>query len=523
MFTLVRKVNNEIRSKSLWCFLALLAVAYSPVLIYPAVHHDRYSFFFENTRRCSLQQPTWELFRMGRPLAAYVDCFLTNTVESLPAYQILKVFSFALVAICFVLLSTVFVDRMGSWARHFLVFLIFSLPGFQYTVFMPFPNFWFSLALSLVAAQVVINASDLSWKSRSVSGAIALLFLAFLLYPAYTAIYLLALGLLWISGGGDKKNSSGLLWTGLIIYGAATGAYVFLLRVVYKTFGVQSSIYSTNLANPLDRVGMPWEALRFSLNNFWFTTNEFRPWMIYSYLSLVVGVSLWLLARSIRSNGLSSSLKMSLKLLGAAAFFYLAIMSPILTTQSGLILHRTTAIGLSFLIGLAFLMIEKAVHGKVAGTISVGAASMLAGAVVFLVFINLQQSSLNSLRELEIIREQVAKSLDHNIRWIHVKNDFDPNKSYIGVPPSYGDEFRMPSAWNLGNLSKMVQLAMLDRHLSVGTCPLASESVMRGCLGTTSQELIILTQVPAPAQALSASLGVPYFFLDLTAFLDGRR
>jgi len=497
------------RTPFFWLFAALLVISYSPVLFYPAVHHDRYHFFFEETSNCAKQNIQLETFRMGRPLGAAIDCALTTFVESLAAYQITKFLCILLMLAAYGLFARLVARKIEGPTPYLLSFLVFTLPGFQYTVFMPLAHFWVSLILSLLAAQLFL--------SKEAKWAALLLMAAYLNYPAYTAIFLLVIGIHWMLNP-DRSAALPQLRSGVMVYAASTVFYIFLIRGVYRAFEITSGIYSTKFANPFTRLPFLDHVFSFSLNNFWFTENAPRPWLPWLYFTALGIPALALLINQVRRGTRAKALLTSA---GIFVFLYLAIMAPILTAKSGVVLHRTTALGLGFLLSLVIVAYHAAFSHRKLRAVTALAAIPLVAAVCFLTFTNLQQSSRNSVREIEILRDQVGAAMDRNIRWIHFKNDFDPLKSYVGAVPSHGDEFRMPSAQNIGNLNKMVRLALPDRKLEISLCHFDRWANVLACVrDALAKNHLVLTQMPTEAADLSAQLGVPYFFLNLTSFVS---
>lgn len=213
---------------------ACLYLAYSSAVTVPYIRHDSIRYFhkFYNRDMDSSTNPQYEWLKaLGRPIAAEEEKFLYRNINHLSDLSSLRFITIIVFALGAALLASIVVPMgMQELPAFCISTAIFTLPGVQECVFVPFLFIGLSILLSLLA--YAIWSSRMDKRIRFILSFI-LLEISFFTYVPSAFFFLMPISFIIILSV-DDWQSIWKYWLRDLLFGLLIGAlYLFFMKTFY--------------------------------------------------------------------------------------------------------------------------------------------------------------------------------------------------------------------------------------------------------------------------------------------------
>jgi len=213
-----------------------LYFAFSPAVSVPYVHHDSLRYFhkfFNAEANASIDPQREWISALGRPLASKVETFIYKKINHLSDVSHLRLMTIAIFALSASLLGEIVMSWGFETIPAFCLSLaIFTLPGIQECVFVPFLSIALSVLLSLSA--YMIWKSGLMWAIRFM---LTFVFLeaAFFTYASSVSFFLIPCAFLVIFQENNWSVSQKAWLKDVCLWILTAVIYYFLLKILFYT------------------------------------------------------------------------------------------------------------------------------------------------------------------------------------------------------------------------------------------------------------------------------------------------
>jgi hypothetical protein len=404
-----------------------LYLAFSATANIPYVNHDSIRYFhkFYNKENLSQSHPMEDyLYAEGRPLTAGIEQLLYHKINSLSDMSMLRVITIAVFTFNASLLTMIAMSAGMEMIPAFCVStVIFTLPGVQEFIFVPYLPHALAIFLSLLACCVLLK--ELKYGMQFIA---ALLFLeaAFFIYPPSTFFFLIPTVLMIIFQH-DWQVAKRVWLRDICIWILAAVINYFILRMFFYT-QIKSSGHS---------IAFTWkDTLFFTMT---FLPNAlpqiFNLWDIY--YSKTLGICLisfivvclaadFFVTRKIGKGRLSALIVVFL-ILNLVWFFFGGYM------PQQFIASQAFALILVYWCGEWLINIWKNKH-----EVSARIWPIIFLCIGLIVTNQMVTSNvLNNHAELMFIRSRLAQSVNSTTKEIHVIRLKDTARGYNGLPTVY--------------------------------------------------------------------------------------
>lgn len=416
--------------------IVLLYLIFSSTITVPYVRHDSIRYFHKFYNK-AMDAPTnpqraWE-FAVGRPLLAELEGHLYKHINHLSDMSRLRMAVIFIFSLSAALLTTIVVSMgIDAVAAFCLIMAMFTLPGCQEIIFVPF----FSLGVSIL---LTVFAYAL-WRSRlmffpRVILTIGLLEIVFFMYPPAAPFFLIPVMFAVVFKTEDWPNVRKTVIADTVLCAGAALLCLVIIRVFFYV-NLQDTGHQINLGMGYLLANLKTFVPRCALQ-------VFNLWNIYYSMTLGVLMALFVLIVLAADCLWPASLIKWQRLLFIAGLF---LVFNVIWFMFGGYLPRTFMAAQGSALIMVFWCVEwvrKALAVKIRFlALACPVFFMLAGAVS--ANTTTIRNVFNSNAELMFMRNRLAQYASTSIKQIHVIRPRDLTKGYNGYKIAY-DNFNAQS------------------------------------------------------------------------------
>jgi len=432
--------------------IACLYLAYSSAVTVLYVRNDGMRYFdkFGNANSDFATDPQYKwLCALGRPVAAVEEAFVYQKINHLSDLAKLKLFTIMVLALNASLLASIIVSLGFRAIPAFCISMaIFTLPGVQECVFVPFLSIASAQLLALLA-----YAIGLSRWPHWIRTALSFIFLeiTFFTYVPMTFLFLIPTALVLILND-DEWQASKKIWArDMLLWVSAMVVYYIILR---------GFLYE-NLKMTHHQMGPSWSEFFTYIKTFLSqgAPQTFNLWNIYYAQGLGILVASFAVV-VLAANFLYIKKKWWAQKAGALLMIFL-IFNMIWFLFGGylpriFVASQAFAVILIYWCGVWFIKIFRR-HSQWL-PVCWPVAIMLMGLVC--ANSTMSRNVWNCNAELMFIRDRLAQYADTTIEEIHLIRPQDPTKGYNGLKVVY-DNFNDGSTF-YRDVPSLIRVALRD-------------------------------------------------------------